>query len=205
MIVNWTQVPDRIELVTRAEATRRNFKIAPGLDAGGQAEQPMLNTPGAYRTNLLSLLGTPCTAPPWGLIAGVDLISGKVLWSKPLGKLRDIGPLGVPTMIPITIGTPTAGGAVTTRSGVVFIGGAAEHTFRALDTATPRELWSHGLFTSANATPIAYRSLSADDSSSLSLCAKSPASPAPSAKPSPKSFLSVMAPRPMRAAASVWR
>jgi quinoprotein glucose dehydrogenase len=131
MIVNWTQVPDRIELVTRAEATQRNFKIAPGLDAGGQAEQPMLDTPyGAYRTNFLS----------------------------PLGKPRDIGPLGVPTMTPITIGTPTAGGAVTTRGGLVFIGGAAEHTFRALDTATGRELWSSRLCTSANATPITYRS-----------------------------------------------
>jgi quinoprotein glucose dehydrogenase len=159
MIVNWTQVPDRIELVTRAEATQRNFKIAPGLDAGGQAEQPMLDTPyGACRTNFLSPLGTPCTAPPWGLIAGVDLTSGKVLWSKPLGKPRDIGPLGVPTMTPITIGTPAAGGAVTTRGGLVFIGGAAEHTFRALDTATGRELWSSRLCTSANATPITYRS-----------------------------------------------
>jgi glucose dehydrogenase len=119
----------------------------------------MLDTPyGAYRTNFLSPLGTPCTAPPWGLVAAVDLISGKLLWSKPLGKPRDIGPMGVPTMIPITIGTPTAGGAVTTRGGVVFIGGAAEHTFRALETATGRELWSSRLSTSANATPITYRS-----------------------------------------------
>jgi quinoprotein glucose dehydrogenase len=41
---------------------------------------------------------------------------------------------------------------------VVFIGGAAEHTFRALETATGRELWSSRLSTSANATPITYRS-----------------------------------------------
>ncbi|CAG9932904.1 PQQ-binding-like beta-propeller repeat protein [Candidatus Nitrotoga arctica] len=161
MIVNWTQVPDRLELITREEATRRNFKIAPGLDAGGQTDQPMLGTPyGAYRAQFLSPLGSPCTAPPWGLIAGVDLASGKVLWSKPFGTGRDIGPLklGVRTMLPITIGTPTAGGAVTTRGGLVFIGGAAEHTFRALDTATGKEVWSHRLATSANATPITYRS-----------------------------------------------
>lgn len=161
MIVNWTQVPDRLELITREEATRRNFQIAPGLDAGGQTDQPMLGTPyGAYRTQFLSPLGSPCTAPPWGLIAAVDLVSGKVLWSKPLGTGRDIGPLklGVRTMLPITIGTPTAGGAVTTRGGLVFIGGAAEHTFRALDAATGRELWSSRLATSANATPMTYRS-----------------------------------------------
>lgn len=101
----------------------------------------------------------PCTAPPWGLVGAVDLNSGKLLWSKPLGKPRDIGPLGLPTMIPITIGTPTAGGAVTTRGGLVFIGGAAEHTFRALDTASGRELWNSRLATSANATPMTYRSL----------------------------------------------
>jgi quinoprotein glucose dehydrogenase len=161
MIVNWTQTPDRLELITREEATRRNFKIAPGLDAGGQTDQPMLGTPyGAYRTQFLSPLGSPCTAPPWGLIAGVDLASGKVLWSKPFGTGRDIGPLklGVRTLLPITIGTPTAGGAVTTRGGLVFIGGAAEHTFRALDAATGHELWSSRLATSANATPMTYRS-----------------------------------------------
>ncbi|GFM84172.1 glucose dehydrogenase [Pseudomonas cichorii] len=161
MIVNWTQVPDRLELITREESTRRNFKIAPGLDAGGQTDQPMLGTPyGAYRTQFLSPLGSPCTAPPWGLIAGVDLMSGKTIWSKPLGTGRDIGPLklGVKTMLPITIGTPTAGGAVTTRGGLVFIGGAAEHTFRALDAATGQELWNTRLATSANATPMTYRS-----------------------------------------------
>ncbi|WP_049620626.1 PQQ-binding-like beta-propeller repeat protein [Frateuria defendens] len=160
MIVNWTQVPDRLELITRAEATRRNFQIAPGLDAGGQTDQPMLGTPyGAYRTQFLSVLGSPCNAPPWGLIGAVDLASGRLLWSKPLGTGRDIGPLklGVRTMLPITIGTPTAGGAVTTRGGLVFIGGAAEHTFRALDATTGRELWSSRLATSANATPMTYR------------------------------------------------
>ena len=159
MIVNWTQVPDRIELVTREEATQRNFKIAPGLDAGGQAEQPMLDTPyGAYRVNFLSQLGIPCNAPPWGLIGAVDLVSGKLIWSKPFGSPRDIGPFGLPTLVSIPIGTPTAGGAVTTRGGLVFIGGAAEHTFRALDAATGRELWSSRLATSANATPMTYRS-----------------------------------------------
>ncbi|WP_372380929.1 membrane-bound PQQ-dependent dehydrogenase, glucose/quinate/shikimate family [Xanthomonas sp. NCPPB 1754] len=161
MIVNWTQVPDRLKLITREEATRRKIQIASGIDGGGQTGQPMLGTPyGADRTQFLSPLGSPCTAPPWGLIAGVDLVSGKLLWSKPLGTGRDIGPLklGIRTLLPITIGTPTAGGAVTTRGGLVFIGGAAEHTFRALDAATGRELWSNRLETSANATPMTYRS-----------------------------------------------
>lgn len=65
---------------------------------------------GAYRAQFLSPLDSPCTARPWGLIAGVDLVSGKLLWSKPCGAGRDIGPLklGVKTMLPITISTPSA-------------------------------------------------------------------------------------------------
>lgn len=86
-------------------------------------------------------------------------MSGKTIWSQSFGTGRDIGPLklGVKTMLPLTIGTPTTGGAVTTRGGLVFIGGAAEHTFRALDTATGEELWRIRLATSANATPMTYR------------------------------------------------
>lgn len=158
MIVNWTQVPDQIELITREKAKRRNAKVGFGVDPSAQL---MLGTPyAAFRTQFLSPLGSPCTAPPWGLIGGIDIVSGKMLWFKPLGTGRDIGPLklGIRTMLPITIGTPTAGGAVTTRGGLIFIGGAAEHTFRALDTATGRELWSSRMATSANATPMTYRS-----------------------------------------------
>lgn len=65
MIVNGTQVPDRLELITREESTHRNSQISPGLDAGGQTDQPVLNTPyGAYRAQFLSPLGSPCTALP---------------------------------------------------------------------------------------------------------------------------------------------
>lgn len=159
MIVNWTHMADRITLVTRAEADRRKFALSAGLDAGGQAERPMFGTPyGAYGVNFLSPLGLPCNRPPWGLVAGVDLMTGKVIWSHPLGTPRDVGPMDMPTMLPLEIGTPTAGGSVTTRGGLVFIGGAAEHTFRALDSATGKQVWSARLPTSANATPMTYRS-----------------------------------------------
>lgn len=86
-------------------------------------------------------------------------MSGKLLWSKPFGAGRDIGPLklGVKTMLPLTIGTPTVGAAVTTRGGQLFIGGAAEHTFRALDAAPGRELWGSRLATGAIDTPMTYR------------------------------------------------
>lgn len=158
MVVNWMQLPDRVELLTRAEALKQKLKIQDGLDAGGSRDRPMLNTPyGAIGTNFLSPLGAPCTAPPWGSVSAMDLRTGKLLWSKPLGTARDTGPLGISSRLPITIGTPNSGGSVVTRGGLIFIGSAAEHAFRALDTATGRELWHVRLPTSASATPISYR------------------------------------------------
>lgn len=157
MVVNWARMVDRIELVSREEAVKRKFKLSDGQSPGGDAQRPMLNTPyGAYGTPFLSILGTPCNAPPWGLISAVDLANGKLLWSKPLGTARDTGPLGIPSMMPLTIGTPMTGGSVTTRSGLVFIAAAAERTIRALDVRTGDELWSSRLPGGGNASPVTY-------------------------------------------------
>lgn len=157
MVVTWMRTADRVTVVNRAEAERRKFKLNPGTTPGGDAQRPMLNTPyGAYGTPFLSPLGVPCTTPPWGFIGAVDLTSGKLIWSKPLGSARDTGPLGIPSMLPVTIGTPLTGGSVTTRGGLVFVGAAAENTIRALDVRTGRELWQARLPGGANASPMTY-------------------------------------------------
>ncbi|MCZ2498888.1 PQQ-binding-like beta-propeller repeat protein [Xylophilus sp. Kf1] len=157
MVAIWMRTVDRVELVTRTEAQRRQFRLNPGNTPGGDAERPMLHTPfGAYGTPFVSPLGVPCNAPPWGLISAVDLSTGKLLWSRPLGSARDTGPLGIPSMLPITIGTPLVGGSVTTRGGLVFVGAAAENTLRALDVRTGRELWQARVPGGANASPVTY-------------------------------------------------
>lgn len=153
------QTGDRVEILTRAEAIKRKFKLMDGQSSGGDAERPMLNTPyAAYGTPFMSPLGVPCNAPPWGLIGAVDLATGKLLWHKPLGSARDSGPLGIPSMLPLTIGTPLTGGTVTTRGGLVFVGAAAENTLRAFDVRTGRELWQARLPAGGNASPMTYRS-----------------------------------------------
>jgi len=157
MVATWMRTADRVTVVTREEAVRRKFKLNPGTTPGGDAQRPMLNTPyGAYGTPFLSPLGVPCTTPPWGFIGAVDLSTGKLIWSKPLGSARDTGPLGIPSMLPITIGTPLTGGSVTTRGGLIFVGAAAENTLRALDVRTGRELWQARLPGGANASPVTY-------------------------------------------------
>jgi quinoprotein glucose dehydrogenase len=159
MVVNWLRMADQVELVSREEAVRRKFKLNDGQSPGGDAQRPMLNTPyGAYGTPFLSVLGAPCNAPPWGLISAIDLGSGKLLWSKPLGTARDTGPLGIPSMLPLTIGTPMSGGSVTTRSGLIFIAATTERTLRALDVRTGTELWSARLPGGGNASPMTYKS-----------------------------------------------
>ena len=37
-------------------------------------------------------LEVPCTPPPWGTIAGIDLQAGEVVWQVPLGTTRDLAP-----------------------------------------------------------------------------------------------------------------
>ncbi|MGA3679093.1 membrane-bound PQQ-dependent dehydrogenase, glucose/quinate/shikimate family [Pseudomonas graminis] len=157
MVVNWLRMVDRVELVSREEAVERKFRLSDGQSPGGDAQRPMLNTPyGAYGTTFMSVLGTPCNAPPWGLISAVDLASGKLLWSRPLGTARDTGPLGIPSMLPVTVGTPMTGGSVSTRSGLIFIAATAERTIRALDVHTGEELWSARLPGGGNASPVTY-------------------------------------------------
>jgi quinoprotein glucose dehydrogenase len=157
MVVTWMQTADRVEILTRAEAIERKFKLADGRGPGGDAERPMLNTPYAsYGKPFLSPLGVPCNAPPWGLIGAVDLATGKLLWHAPLGSARDSGPLGIPSMLPLTIGTPLTGGSVATRGGLIFVAAAAEKTLRAFDVRTGRELWAGRLPASGNASPITY-------------------------------------------------
>jgi quinoprotein glucose dehydrogenase len=155
MIVNSNRVPNRNWLIPRAEAHP---------DEGAQQEEERGEVPqrglpyAAHIGPFMSLLGAPCTAPPYGVLTAVDLVTHKVVWSKPLGTARDSGPIGLASHLPITMGVPNAGGSITTRGGLVFIAATQERTLRALDVTTGRELWSARLPAGGQATPMTYRS-----------------------------------------------
>ena len=138
------------KLITRAEADRENLKPlgggATGLDVGARA--PQSGTPYAIKRGIfMSLLQMPCQAPPYGYISAVDLVSGKLVWSRPLGE-----------QMGISMGTPVIGGSITTRSGLVFIGGSIDKLFRALDLRTGKELWRASLPQGGHAVPATYLS-----------------------------------------------
>ena len=44
----------------------------------------------------VSPIGLPCTAPPWGYVAGADLRTGKTHWLRKNGTVRDRSPIPLP-------------------------------------------------------------------------------------------------------------
>ncbi|MAT94894.1 MAG: hypothetical protein CME59_20175 [Halioglobus sp.] len=106
---------------------------------------------------LLSPFGTPCIAPPWGTLVAVSLDSGGKRWEVPLGTPRDMLPgLSWFPFFP-ALGLPSAGGAMVTAGGLVFIGAAMDNYLRAFDADSGAELWRARLPAGGQATPMTYR------------------------------------------------
>jgi quinoprotein glucose dehydrogenase len=111
-------------------------------------------TPYAMRREpLMSPLGLPCTAPPWGTLAAIDLRKNTIRWQVMLGSTRDKTPWFVPER---TIGMPNAGGPIATAGGLAFIAAATDNYLRAFDVDTGQELWKGRLPAGGQATPMTY-------------------------------------------------
>lgn len=93
----------------------------------------------------------PCGPTPWGQLVAVNVHTGEVAWRSTLG-VTDILPEGKQAT-----GRPGLGGAITTASGLTFVGATDDARFRAFETATGKEIWTHKLRGSASATPVTYK------------------------------------------------
>jgi quinoprotein glucose dehydrogenase len=114
---------------------------------------PMEGAPYAMsRKPIFSPLGLPCSTPPWGVIAGVDVARGEIVWRRPFGTTRDLAPGG----IALKLGTPNFGGPIVTKGGLIFIGAAMDDYLRALDVETGKEVWKGRLPSGGQATPMTY-------------------------------------------------
>jgi quinoprotein glucose dehydrogenase len=105
-----------------------------------------------------SVLGMPCQRPPYGIISAINLHTGTLMWSHPLGTSRANGPLATPLRVPVSIplGNVTLGGNLVTGSGLIFVSATLDRYVRALDERTGRELWRADLSAAAFATPMSY-------------------------------------------------
>ena len=105
-----------------------------------------------YLNPFLSKIGLPCQAPPWGYVAGLDLVSGKVVWRHKNGTIQDKSPIP----LPIKMGVPSLGGPMMTAAGVAFMSSSLDNYVRAYDVATGRTLWETRLPAGGQATPMTY-------------------------------------------------
>jgi quinoprotein glucose dehydrogenase len=141
-------LPMVITLIPRAELARQS--------KSSHAEYAQQSgTPYAVRREpLLSPWGLPCTPPPWGTLASVDLRHNRIAWQVPLGSTEGYGPWFAPTR---DFGMPNMGGPIVTAGDLVFVGAAMDSYFRAFDVETGRELWKFRLPAGGQATPMTYR------------------------------------------------
>lgn len=144
-LVNTNNLPAVVALVPRDQMEKQQ--------ASGKYDDwdfsKMAGTPyGMRRKVLLSPLGIPCTAPPWGTLAAVDMVHGTILWQVPLGVTPSVHmPLGMPNM----------GGPIVTAGGVIFIAATVDDYIRAFDIETGEKLWQHHLPAGGQATPMTYK------------------------------------------------
>ena len=147
LVVNMSNLAHQVQLIPadRVEAAREVYH--------DQEVSPQTGAPyGMKRVTLLSPLGLPCTPPPWGVLAGVDLASGRIVWRRTIGTTEDLSPAPG-----IELGTPNFGGPIITAGGLVFIGAAMDDYLRAFDVETGEELWRGRLPAGGQATPMTYR------------------------------------------------
>jgi quinoprotein glucose dehydrogenase len=114
---------------------------------------PQHGTPhGMSRELLRSPSRLPCSPPPWGSLVAVDLATGSIRWSVPLGTTADLLPNA-----PVVHGTANLGGPIVTASGLIFVAAAMDNYLRAFDIDTGAELWKGRLPAGGQATPMTYR------------------------------------------------
>ena len=95
--------------------------------------------------------GLPGSNPPWGYIAKLNLVDGKVLYKKPVGYIKKDGEN-------INIGTVSFGGLALNSAGILFFTGTHDSKSYAFNSKTGEELWSYQMSAAGSAPPIIYNS-----------------------------------------------
>ena len=166
IIANYNDMPNYNILVPRAKADKLGWKprdeIPHNPHDEGHAEgagDPQIGVPYAVNVNAgwrLPVTGMLCKEPPYGGIRAIDMRDGRTVWDRPLGTARRNGPFGLPTGLPINIGTPNNGGSVVTSSGRICIAAATDDLIRAIDINTGETVWSAPLPAGGQANPMIY-------------------------------------------------
>ena len=114
-----------------------------------KSERPRYSFTGYPR--FLDNEGYPASKPPWGTLNCLDLNTGRLVWSVPLGEYPALAAQGVPKT-----GTENYGGAIVTAGGLLFCSGTRDAKIRAFDKNNGAELWSGKLPWVGSAPPTTY-------------------------------------------------
>lgn len=154
---NWGAPAIDIErqiMVTNTKHLPIEVKLAPRKDCPENLPFPQNGSPYCViMAPVLSVLGAPCTAPPWATLEATDLSSGKILWRIPLGTMEKLMPWPVHLFVD---GGIEMGGAIVTASGLIFIAATSDGYIRAHDIDNGDQLWKFELPATGNAVPMTY-------------------------------------------------
>ncbi len=147
-VVNVIHLPMTVTLIPRERLTAdTQFGVG-----GRQAGTPY----GAVSMPFFSPLFAPCLSPPYGEMAVIDLTTRKLVWRRPVGTARDLGPLGMASHLPLPMGVFMRAGTLVTGGGLIFTAGVADRRLRAMDELSGEEVWSDDIPATAEATPMSY-------------------------------------------------
>jgi quinoprotein glucose dehydrogenase len=148
LVINMNNIASFMRLHPETETQEEAQSIVDGAEFAPMEGAPYSMT----RAPLLSMLGLPCSPPPWGVLAGIDLDSGEIVWRRKIGTTKDLAPGG----LAFDFGVPAFGGPITTAGGLIFIGATMDDYLRAFDVETGKELWKGRLPAGGQATPMTY-------------------------------------------------
>ena len=114
-----------------------------------KSDRPGYNFSGYHR--FLDNEGYPANKPPWGTLNCLDLNTGKLVWTVPLGEYPELSARGFSKT-----GTENYGGAIATAGGLLFCSGTRDAKIRAFDKDTGAELWTAKLPWVGIAPPATY-------------------------------------------------
>lgn len=168
LVANYNDMPNYNRLIPREEANEMGLRSiaqqedgaedVPGRSAEGEGD-PQIGAPYAIDVNAgwrVPLTGLLCKKPPYGHIRAIDLATGRTLWDRPFGSAENNGPFGIPSLLPIKIGTPNNGGSVLTAGGLIFIAATTDDKFRAIDIETGETVWETTLPAGGQTNPMTY-------------------------------------------------
>ena len=89
--------------------------------------------------------GLPASNPPWGYIAKLNLVTGKIEWKAPYGNINVNG-------VEQRVGTVNFGGTALNGSNILFMTGTEDSRAYAIDASNGEELWSYKM-DAAGSTP----------------------------------------------------